>query len=160
MFKLNNAIRYARSTLIWVIGLTAVNLALFFFNINVAFPYSLFSPLVAGIRTISYFFYEDMGQAMVNLSLFVLIMGAFLAVFLLSINKPKLLALALVMFLADTGYMVYLNLQYDGLEWIVDLFFHAWIIYTLAFGAYAAFKAPKEDPQDKLPEIFNENERV
>jgi len=160
VFKTKNAIRYARSTLLWIMVLTLVNLAFFFFNMDVAFPYSLFSPLVAGIRTVSYFFFEDMGNAMFNLSLFILIMGAFLTVYLLSINKPKLLALAFAMFLADTIYMVYLSLSFGGMEWLVDLFFHVWVLYTLGFGAYAAFKAPKEDPKDIVPEIFNENERV
>jgi len=160
VFRLSNAVRYARSTLIWIIGLTVVNIALFYFNMNVGFPYSVFSPWLLGIRALSYLALEDLPTALFNLSLVILILGAFLTVYLLALNKPKLLALAFAMYLVDTIYMVWLNLGYEGLEWLVDLFFHLWVLYTLGFGAFAAFKAPKEDPKEKIPVIFNENERL
>ena len=161
MFRVDNAIRYAKSNMIFVMVFTLVNLALFFFNLNVSFPFSMFSPMYTGLWAYSYFLNGYTAQALVYVCLFILIMGSFLAIYLLTINRPKLLLVALILYVLDTAFMIYFYLDLGDFSWVIDALFHAWVIFSLAFGAYAAFKAkPKNDYDQTVQEILNNNERV
>ncbi len=73
-------------------------------------------------------------------------------------NKAGWLIAALVLFIIDTAVMVYLCSS-DLASIILDIVFHAWVIFSLVNGVIAARKLkalPEEEPVEATAEVITE----
>ncbi len=156
--SLEQQYRTSRANLLAVVIFTAVNLLLLITNSNLYFLFSAFIPqFIASIGMFitgkfpDEYYTEEM--VFLDSSVFVILLIIAIAITLLyllawymSKNRRKgWLIFALVLFGVDTISMF----NGFGLESILDLLFHAWVIYYLVVGIRAAKKLedmPEEDP--------------
>lgn len=170
----------SRHNLLIVLIFTAVNILLLVTNSNSYFLFSAYIPYLAvdlGMYLCGKYPAELYGadyalaEFLPNgfLIVMVVIAVAILALYLLSWLFTKKgnkgwLVFALVFFSVDTGAMLLLN----GIstDMIIDVVFHAWVVYSLATGVSAANKLqklPEEEPvpvaAEPLPEVtYGEND--
>lgn len=137
-----------RISLMLVLALTVVNIAMVmlesdrYFVCSISIPYMLcyLGKLEAVIEGFEF-------QLPACMAVSVVILGVFLAIWLLSKKRPGLLYAGLILFLADTGALIWLCVEADTLgESIVDLLFHAWVLWELFQGARCGSKL------EQLPE--------
>lgn len=156
--------RVSRMNLLLVLVFTAINLILLVTNADSYFLFSAFLPYYfAGIGMLlcGRFppeFYEGAEDIVfLDTSVFAFLLAVailftlmYLVAFLLS-NKGRVgwLIFALVFFGVDTLGMFVLN--GISLESILDLAFHAWIIYELSVGIHAHYQLKKLPPEEEVP---------
>lgn len=159
MFSLENGIRNAKSSMVLALVLTLINTVILFlgyfdiFVMNVSFPYSLFTTSVHFVWAIDGLTsgYAEMGIFYAATA--ILVTGAFVVPLLLLKTKPKWLIAAAVAVIVDTVYMVYTYTSlFQSNDYLLDVFFHAWLLLTIVLGIVAAFRAPKveKDPLANL----------
>ena len=133
-----------RSTLLVVLCLTAANLLLLLSNTNF---YLLFSASVPYYLTILARGYDLAAHGAVNqaytwiaVGISAVVLGAYLACWLLSRKNPTWLTVGLVLFVVDTVCLALLcRLVFGGFsESILDFVMHGWVIYELAVAIRAA----------------------
>lgn len=155
MFKLDNALRNAKSTMSLTLILTAINGVILFLAylevlaIDLSFPFSVFSIPVNALWSYIYLTEGYLELGIFHLAVLVLMLGFFVGPLLVIQHKPKLLIIAALAYVADTIYMIYFyETIAQSSEWIIDLVFHGWVLVSLILGIIAAFKAPKveKDP--------------
>lgn len=156
--------KVSRMNLLLVLVFTAINLILLVTNANSYFLFSAFLPYyfaLIGMLLCGRFppeFYEgvedivflDNAVFAFLLAVAILFTLMYLVAFLLS-NKGRVgwLIFALVFIGVDTLGMFVLNgISFDS---ILDLIFHAWIIYELAVGIHAHYKLKKLPPEEEMP---------
>ena len=160
----NNRYKTSRMNLLLVVAFSAINLLLLTFNVDyyllfsAAVPYyvTLYAKLLCGMLPEEYyggeyeamaaegFFPESVFYA--ALAIAVIAIAVYLICFLLSKNgKSGWLVFALVFFIADTVGLLMLA---DIASSIIDLLFHAWVIYYLVLGISAKSKL-KQIPEEK-----------
>ena len=152
MFNLENGLRSAKSSMRIALVLTLINLVILFlaylevFAIDLNFPFSVFSIPVNALWAFIYLTEGYVELGIYHLAMLVLMAGFFIGPLLVIQQKPKLLIVAALAYVADTIYMIYF---YETIalssDWIIDLVFHGWVLLTMILGIIAAFRAPKVD---------------
>jgi hypothetical protein len=139
--------------------LTMVNLVILFlaylevFAIDLSFPFSVFSIPVNALWAYIYLTEGYFQLGFFHMAMLVLMLGCFVGPLLLIQQNPKLLIVEALAYVEDTLYMIYF---YETIalssDWIVDLVFHGWVLFTLVWAIIAALKTPKaeSDPFSNL----------
>lgn len=144
-----------------VVVFTLINSAMLIFNSGYYFLFSAYIPyyltgtamFLCGRFPAEY--YTDMADFeffdqtffVVAVVISAVIMLLYLLCWLLSKNhRVGWLIFALVMFAADTAAMFVIG--GIALDSIIDILFHAWVIYYLGAGIYAHFKLKKLQPEE------------
>ena len=155
---------YARNQLIWVVAFSAINLILQLVGADLYFLFSTYVPLLLtslGMYLCGKYpeeYYLDWGDEpfLPSVVLTVLAVIAFLSIgayllfwFLSKKQKVAWMIVALVFFALDTVVM-FLSVEIIA-EMLLDILFHAWVIYSLASGIRAAFKLKNLPPEEELP---------
>lgn len=158
----------SRTNLLIVAILTAINLLLLVTNSTSYFPFSAFIPyfltgvgmLVSGLlpeEDYTVMFEEtgaiDNSAFVILLVISLIIILAYLLTWFMS-GKQRVgcLIFALVLFSIDTLGMLFINgVSFD---WILDILFHAWVIYSLIAGISAHYKLKKLPPEEE-PTFFD-----
>ena len=163
---LQNKFTSARSNLLLVLVFTVVNILLLVTNSNTYFLFSAYVPYLLAILGMEmcgmfpdeYYGGDTSGFIFFDTSFLVIMLviaAAILALYLLSWifskkGKSGWLIFALVFFAIDTVLLVVMTLPSIS---IVDLIFHAWVLYSLFTGISAAKKL-KNLPEEPV-EVFD-----
>lgn len=142
MFKKQTAFQSAKANMALVMIFTLVNYGFFLFNINLSFPFSMFTPLLLGVWATGTIQLGYTIEAIIYISILVLVFGGFLGSYLALAKKPKLMILGLVIYVLDTIVMIYFYTLIGGSEWIIDAIFHVWVIASMAFAIFNMYKTP------------------
>ncbi len=135
----------ARSSMLLALILTAVNVALILVNSTTFFLFSIFVPYVSVVFGRSY----DAGlfgsNTITALVIAVVIVGLFLACWLLSKKNHRFLTVAAVLFALDTAALLYFMfaLSSDPAGQTMDVVLHALVLVQLIQGVVAANKLKK-----------------
>lgn len=152
----------SRHNLLLVIIFSAINMLLTLFNANMYFLFSASVPLnfttlgmyYCGKMPAEYYtpgdeaYFLNTSFLIIMIVLSVIVLALYFLSWLLS-QKHKVgwLIFALVFFALDTLYMFY---SYGiSVDMIIDLVFHAWVLYRLAAGIHAHFKLKNLPPEDE-----------
>lgn len=169
----------SRHNILIVLIFTVINILLLVTNSNSYFLFSAYIPyLFADLgmylcgKYPAEFYSEEYALAEFLpggfLAVMLVIAAVILALYLLSWMFTKKgskgwMVFALVFFSVDTGVMFFLN----GIstDMIIDVVFHAWVIYSLASGVSVASKLeklpaePEPAPEEQTPEVpYGEND--
>ncbi len=155
MFKKQSALQSAKANMALVMIFTLVNYVLFLLKMSISFPFSMFTPLLLGAWATSSIQLGYMLEAIIYISILVLIFGGFLGSYLALAKKPKMMILGLVIYILDTIAMIYVYTSFGGLEWIIDAIFHVWVIASMTFAIVNLYKTPKNtDFTDNEPKAL------
>ncbi len=159
----------ARGNLMLVIAMTVINLILLAFGGDLYFLFSAYIPYCAVILGMFYTgnmppeMYEgDMSMVVEGngiLIFAVALAGTFVLLYLLAWlcskgHKVGWLIFALVLFGLDTAFMLF----WAGIsiDILIDILFHAWVIYYLVAGIRAHYALKKLPPEESIPVGFTE----
>jgi hypothetical protein len=161
----------ARRDILLVLGFTIINIILLVTNTNTYFLFSAYIPyLIAdfamyfcGKYPAEYYegvaldFYGDTVFA-VMLALAALILVMYLLSWFFS-DKGRVgwLIFAAVLFGLDTAGMLLMGVS---LEYVLDILFHAWFLYSLIGGIVAYYKLKKLPPEEEAAPVLEETEPV
>jgi hypothetical protein len=144
-----------RMSLMVILALTAVNIAMVmlesdrYFVCSISIPYMLcyLGQMEAVIDGFEF-------QLPTCMAVSVVILGVFLAIWLLSKKRPGLLYAALILFFVDTAALFWLCVESDTLgESVVDLLFHAWVLWELFQGARCGTKLDQQIETAPVPVV-------
>ena len=158
--KLKHQSRYnsARASILLVSILSLINVVLLAVNQDIYFPFSASFPyfMISGARFLCGMypneFYAEYAELTgteiitdffppavfyVVLVLGVVLIAVFSLCFLLSKKKVGWMIAALVLFVLDTLYLISTGITVDI---IIDILFHAWVLYSLIAGVVASAK--------------------
>ena len=163
--------RISRMNLLLVVIFTMINLVLLITNANSYFLFSAFIPyfitglgmLLCGRFPSDYYAggFEDVVFFNDSLFFILLIISVtltllyLLAWYMSNKNRVGWIIFALVFFGLDTLGMLLIN--GISLESLVDILFHAWVIYYLSAGINAHYKLKKLPPEDTTAPFLNQN---
>lgn len=156
----------ARASLLAVILFTLVNVILVFVDSNTYFLFSLFVPYIlvalgalytgriSGYSIPPVYMWSDTAFYIAIAIAAVCILLFFLCWIFSKKNKAGWLIAALVLSVIDTG----LGIWYYGIgtEIIMDLVFHAWVIFSLASGISAHKKLKALPPEEEIVDTTGE----
>ncbi len=161
--------KVSRMNLLFVVICTAVNLLLLVANADSYFLFSAFVPyyiagmgmLLCGRFPAEYYIEELEGMTFLDDSVFVVLLVLAIALTLLyllawfmsSKNRVGWLIFALVFFGLDTLGLLLIN--GIALQSLIDILFHAWVIYYLILGINAHAKLQKLPAEAEIP--YGEN---
>lgn len=162
--RLEQNYKICRSNLILVVVFTLINVALIAFDANLYFLFSAFLPffitdlgkLLSGRYPADFYVGDYEGVDVMNDTFFyimvavalVFILAYFLCWLLSGKRRVAWIIVALVLFAVDTVCMMLLG--GFSLDSIVDILFHAWVLYYLIIGVVAHFKLNKLAEQELL----------
>lgn len=170
--ELEYKFKASRSNLLFAVIVTAINLLLllvganFYFLFSITTPYLLVSlgMVLCGLYP-EELNYEELTDVLpLENSVFVVLL--IIALLLLSFyfiawlfsakRKTSLLVVALVLFLGDTLLaLLFYGISFDSL---IEMLFHAWIIYYLVSGIIASYKLNRLPPEENGSEtVVDEN---
>ncbi len=169
--KYNNS----RNNLLWVVIFTAINLTLLVTNSGTYFLFSAYIPYFITIigmllcgRYPAEYYIEYLGEELVffDNTLFIILLVISIVITLLYLlswfmsrkNRVGWLIFALVFFTIDTVGM--LLIAGISVESIVDILFHAWVIFSLISGIVNHFKLKKLPPEQKVSVYENDSEQI
>jgi len=142
----------ARANLLLALIFTVVNVVLTLVNADIYFLFSAFMPLVAvelgiGMAT-------EFGTTVMVLlvAIGIALLVPCLLCWIFSKKKMGWMIAALVYFVFDTAFLLLFALLLGMLTSIIDILFHAWIIYYMIVGVKAGI-ALKTLPEDEEPEL-------
>ena len=152
-----------RGNLLLVVIFTLINVILisfgqetyFLFSATLPYVIAVFGAIFCGMMPDEYYDDSDAYRQMFESSkiyIFVAVAVAIIALyficFLLSGKRVGFLIAALTMFSLDTVFMLF----FYGFSMILDIFFHAWVLFYLIRGVSAHFKL-KKMPEDSTPDV-------
>ncbi len=160
---LQNKYNAARMNLLAVVLFTVINIVslatgiggYFLFSASVPYVITMFGLVLCGMMPDEFYqememegmFFLDESFFYITLAISILILGLYVLCWFFSKKKPVWLTVALVLFIIDTVVMF---LYYGiALDMILDIAFHAWVIWILVSGIRAhrdLQKMPKEEP--------------
>jgi len=145
--KLTRKYQTARGNLLTMTIFSAVNVVLLIIDAGRSFLFSSYIPQVA----YSYFAYGAPKSPLMGILIGLAFIGLLLLCYLLSKKEPAWMLCAAALFLIDTVFL-FVWMQKAGLEvssMLIDIAFHAWVLYYLVLGVHAASalrRLPEEDP--------------
>lgn len=128
-----------------VLVFTLVNIVLFFLSLDIDFPFSLFTPYVMAIWAYQAYLQNFTSDMVLYVCFFVLVLGGFLASYLLALTRPRMMIVGLIIYLLDTAYLFYVYLGIGYSAWVIDAAFHLWVILSLAYAVYVSFKIKTQE---------------
>ena len=152
-----------RGNLLLVVIFTLINVILisfgqetyFLFSATLPYVIAVFGAIFCGMMPDEYYDDSDAYRQMFESSkiyIFVAVAVAIIALyficFLFSGKRVGFLIAALTMFSLDTVFMLF----FYGFSMILDIFFHAWVLFYLIRGVSAHFKL-KKMPEDSTPDV-------
>lgn len=115
-----------------LVVLTYVNLALTLLNASVSFPFSAtVPPLIAGVALEGYRETSSVPVLMIGIAVAVIFASVYLVLYLLARKKTWPIIVGLILMAIDTLVVLFLALD-DFSYYIIDIAFHAWIIWSFA----------------------------
>ena len=142
-------IQSGRMNLLLMLALTAANIVLMLIEADFNFPFSAFVPQAAILFAQEFLFYSLTVEAFLCYIIAAVIVALFLLSWVLSKNRLGWLWLGLILFLTDTGVLLYFSISDFDASGIIDLLFHAWVLFYLIRGAISVQKykdLPAEAP--------------
>lgn len=148
--KLKKRINVAKSTILMVAVLTLINIAAIVFDAAYSFPFSAYVPqfvtaVFAGIA-------EEQGTdsiLYIGIAVAVLLSLVYVALWFGAKKKNTFLIVALVFFAIDTAFFIYSLFLYFDASYIIDIAFHAWVIFDLVLGI-SAYSQLKKIPEQEI----------
>ena len=142
--KLQKRVNTARHTIILVAVLTIVNTILIAADADLVFTFSAYVPQLVT------FIFADMAAEMqansylyIGIAIAILMALIYLALWLGAKKKTGFLIVALVLFGIDSAILLLDLVSYFEASYIIDIVFHAWVIYDLILGVSAYSKLKK-----------------
>ena len=142
--KLKKRVNTAKYSLLLVAGLTIVNTVLIALNADMVFTFSAYVPqlvtyifmdMAADLQVKSYFY--------IGIAIAILMALIYLAFWFGAKKKSGFLIFALILFGIDTAVLLYDLTSYFEASYLIDIAFHAWVIYDLILGISAYSKLKK-----------------
>lgn len=149
----------ARSNLLMMAVLTLVNVILTLANASISFTFSAFFPLLATV-------YGQAYQKMVGDSTFMIValilagvsIGLYILCWWLSKKHPGAMIAALVLFSLDCLILIpYMLWSGEIVSYLIDIVFHAWVMYYLVLGVVAFAKLRKMPPEETYAPYADDN---
>lgn len=156
--RLQSKYNAARANILLAAILSIINVILLAANADIYFPFSATFPysLISGARLLCGMYPEEFyieyaeytGEPVmteflppviftITLVIAILLIAVFSLCWLLSKKRTGWMIAALVLFVLDTLYLLSMGISIDIL---IDIIFHAWVLYSLIAGVAAAFK--------------------
>lgn len=139
----------ARNNLLWVMGFSLVNVILRLLGSGMYMLFSATFPLVM----------IDLGLELKGIFLTIGIIAAFVSIvcygicYLLSKKHKAFILVSLILFSIDTLFLIWiLTLGFD-ISLLLDIAFHAWVLYSLSMGVKAWVNLKKMPPDEEIEEI-------
>lgn len=153
-----------RSNLLLAIILTIVNIVLLFTGSETMLLFSISVPYYAVIFGV---IFEEQALVITGCVIAAIILAVYFLCWLLSKKRPGWLVAALVLMILDTLALIGFYLLIEEISGILDLVFHAMIIYYLAVGISSTKKlrnlppeepelVPAEEPWDRTDPVHTE----
>ncbi len=136
----------ARSNLLLMLGFTLLNIILLFVEADYMLLFSATIPYAfigAGVWE------NDTDILIFGVIVAVVMMGLYLLCWFMSKKKPMWLIPALILFIIDTGYLIWIYVAAGDASGILDAVFHVWVLYYLVIGTVNAFKLKKFPQEDE-----------
>ncbi len=142
--KLQKRVNTSKHTIILVAVLTIVNTVLIAVNADMVFTFSayvpqlvtfIFADMAADLQAESYFY--------IGIAIAVFMALLYLALWFGAKKKAGFLIVALVLFGIDTAILLFDLVSYFDSSFIIDVVFHAWVIYDLILGISSYLKLKK-----------------
>ena len=146
-------IQSGRANLLLMVGLTVANIILMLIEAEISFPFSALLPQIAVSFAQEFSLYYLETQEIICYIIAALPIALFLLSWFLAEKRPGWLWLGLVLFLIDTGVLAYLCIVEFAASDIIDLLFHAWVLFYLVRGVIAIHKL-KELPEEVAPPVL------
>lgn len=132
---LNRKVRNGTGTFFSILILSLINLPLIYGNLSISFPFSIFaSEMAAGIG--SYSSSEaggDMIPIILSLAFAITVILVYGVLYYFSFRSTALVWVTFAMMVFDTLLLVIIALLSESLgDFVINLAFHAWILWTLA----------------------------
>ena len=135
------ALQKGRNNLLMVAGLTVLNIILYYAQSTITFPFSAFLPQAAvAIGLEGEYVTGSPIFLVLGIFLAVLVIGFYVASALLSKKRPGWFIAALIMFLIDTGILLWFCFPGFEVESLIDIAFHCWVLYYLVRAVIARSK--------------------
>ncbi|MDE6412435.1 MAG: hypothetical protein K2K42_00855 [Eubacterium sp.] len=155
--KLQKRLNTAKTSIILVAVLTLINIISIAFNAKYSFPFSAYIPqLVTAIFGEAAAEQGTNNQLYIGIAIAVIMVLIYVALWLGARKKNGFIIVALVLFSIDTALLLYDVLSYLNTSFIIDIAFHAWVIYDLILGivAYSKLKKiPVEEMQQNSEQV-------
>ncbi|MDE5996549.1 MAG: hypothetical protein K2G56_06485 [Eubacterium sp.] len=149
--KLKKRVNTAKHTIILVAALTIVNTILIAVNADLVFTFSAYVPQLVTFN------FADMDAEMqansylyIGIAIAILMALIYLALWFGAKKKAGFLIVALVLFGIDTAVLLYDLTSYFEASYLIDVAFHAWVIYDLDIGISANSKLKKLTVEETL----------
>ena len=136
-----------RSNLLLMLALTLVNMVLLAVNADISFPFSAFFPQAALLFGGAVA--EELGENLfliIGIALGVAALMLYLLCWLLSKKHPGWLTAACILFILDTLVLAWFCVQGFSASFIVDILFHAWVLYYLVRGMIGVVRLRRLPP--------------
>lgn len=139
----------ARNNLLWVMGFSLVNVILRLLGSGMYMLFSATFPLVM----------IDLGLELEGIFLTIGIIAAFVSIicygicYLLSKKYKAFMLVSLILFSIDTLFLIWiLTLGFEA-SLLLDIAFHAWVLYSLSIGVKAWVNLKKMPPDEEIEEV-------
>ncbi len=141
-------IQSGRGNLLLMAVLTVANIVLMLIEAGFNFPFSALLPQIAVSFAQEFSLYYLETEEIICYVIAAVPILLFLLCWFLSEKRPDWLWLGLILFLLDTGVLAYLSITEFAVSDIIDLLFHAWVLFYLVRGVAAIHKL-KELPEEE-----------
>lgn len=112
--------------------LTYVNLVLILLNAPLSFPFSaIVPPIIAELALFGYAETASMPILLIGLVIAVIAASVYLVLYLLARRSTWPIVVALIFMAIDTLIILFLSID-DFASYIIDIAFHAWVLWSLA----------------------------
>ena len=150
--RLKKRVNTAKTTIILVAVLTIANIVLILIESDMVFTFAAFIPQL--VITIFAGIAADQGVnsliIYIGIAIAILMALIYVALWLGAKKKDSFIIAALVFFGLDTAVLLYgLLLSFDT-SYIIDVVFHAWVIYDLILGVSAYSKLKKMPVEERI----------
>lgn len=114
-----------------VVVLTYVNLVLTLMNASISFPFSaMVPPIISSVALNGYQGTASMPVLVIGIAIAIIFASAYLVLYLLARKSTWPIIVALIFMAIDTLVVLFLALD-DFTSYIIDIAFHAWVIWSI-----------------------------
>lgn len=125
----------ARINLLVMIALTVINIIMLMTDSSYSFPFSATAPIVSASVGYTYAFMTGLNTAIyIGIAIAAVIVILYLLCFIFSKKSRAWMIVALVFFSIDTAIIILWSIAGFVVSDIIDIAFHAWVMYYLIIG--------------------------
>lgn len=144
VLKLKKWIKTAKSTILIVAVLTIVNTVLIAVNADTVFTFSAYIPqLITAVFAELALEEGNNSLIFIGAAISIFIALIYVAIWQGSKKKDSLITVSLVLFSIDSGVLLFDAVSYFDVSFIIDIFFHGWVIFDLIMGVSSYSKLKK-----------------